>query len=299
MLLTITSKQKRAIEDGRSKRKRLIRITKKASTNTINSTDTTDGFGVVKKKRHYYIYGPSGVGKTYNMERAVKETGVKNFVISGNVSMWAFAVQLACIKVSLKNNEKVVVIIDDCDELLKDSRSVNQLKELVDKNMFSYNKKPQMHMLTSEFQVAAVESCMSDDGLGFKVDCSDFTFVVTSNIQLPFDSTPAEMLEKNGGNLTPRIVYMKHLTAIRGRMNTKDLSFTKEEKWGNIAIVLLEDNGCEQLTEQQKIFLLQWMDSNWNEMTETSIRTAEKMADILIEEGEEDVVDAWECDFLK
>ena len=34
-------------------------------------------------------------------------------------------------------------------------------------------------------------------------------------------------------------------------------------------------------------------------MTETSIRTAEKMADILIEEGQENIVDAWECDFLK
>ena len=300
MLLTLTSKQKRAIEDGRSKRKRLIRTTKKASMNTIDSTYSNNDFGIVtKKKRHYYIYGPSGVGKTYNMEKAVKETGVKHFVISGNVSMWAFAVQLACIKGSLKNNEKVVVIIDDCDELLKDGKSVNQLKELLDKNQFSYNKKPQLHTLTSDYQLACVEQCMADDNLGFKVDCSDFTFVITSNIQLPFDSTPEQMLEKNGGNLTSRISYIKHLTAIRGRMNTKDLSFTKEEKWGNIAIVLLEDDGCPNLSEQQKIFLLQWMDYNWNDMTETSIRTAEKMADILTEEGQQNIVDAWECDFLK
>jgi hypothetical protein len=299
MLLTLTSKQKRAIEDGRSKRKRLVRVTKKASNKSIESTNSSDEFSLVQKKRHYYIYGPSGVGKTYNMEKAVKETGVKHYVISGNVSMWAFAVQLACIKGSLKNDEKVVVIVDDCDELLKDGKSANQLKELLDKNQFSYNKKPQLHTLTSDYQLACVEQCMSDDNMGFKVDCSNFTFVITSNIKLPFDSTPEEMLEKNGGNLTPRIAYMKHLTAIRGRMNVKDLSFTKEEKWGNIAIVLLEDNGCPQLTEQQKIFLLQWMDSNWDDMTETSIRTAEKMADILIEEGEESVVDAWECDFLK
>ena len=300
MLLTLTTKQKRAIEDGRSQRKRLIRTTRQAAMKTIESEMKSDDFGVVTRhKGHYYIYGPSGVGKTWNMEKAVKQTGVKYFVISGNVSMWAFAVQLACIKASLKKGEKVVVIIDDCDELLKDGKSVNQLKELLDKNQFSYNKKPQLHTLTSDFQLAAVEQCMTDDNLGFKVDCSDFTFVITSNIKLPYDSTPEEMLEKNGGNLTPRIAYMKHLTAIRGRMNVKDLSFTKEEKWGNIEIVLLEDDGCKGLSDQQKIFLLQWMDSNWDDMTETSIRTAEKMARILIEEGEEDVVDAWECDFLK
>jgi hypothetical protein len=213
--------------------------------------------------------------------------------------MWAFGVQLACIAVSLKKNEKVVVIIDDCDELLKDGQSVNQLKELLEKHTFSYNKKPQMHMLTSDFQIAAVEKHMTNDGLGFKVDCSNFSFVITSNFKLPYDSTPEEMLEKNGGNLTPRIAYFKHLTAIRGRMNVKDLDMSKEEKWGNIAIVLLEDNGCPELNEQQKLFLLQWMDSNWDYMTETSIRTAEKMADVLLEEGEENVVDAWECDFLK
>lgn len=293
MLLTLTSKQRQAIEEGRSKRKRLVRITKKASENSFIESDSP------LKTPHYYIQGPSGIGKTYNMEKAVKETGVRHQVISGNVSMWAFAVNLACIKGSLKDNEKVVVIIDDCDELLKDSKSVNQLKELLDRNVFSYNKKPQLHTLTSDYQLACVEQCMTDDGMGFKVDCSNFTFVITSNFALPYDDTPEKMLEKNGGNLTPRIAYMKHLTAIRGRMHVKDLQFTKDEKWGNIAIVVLEDNGCKGLNDQQKIFLLQWMYQNWDDMTETSIRTAEKMARILIEEREEDVVDAWECDFLK
>jgi hypothetical protein len=292
MLLTLSTKQKQAIESGRARRNRLVSVTKRVAKKTLEPFDGT-------KKRHTYIYGPSGIGKTYNMENAIKESGVRYVTISGNVSMWAFAVQLACIKATLKKDEKIVVIIDDCDELLKDGQSANQLKELLDKFIFSYNKKPQMHMLTSDFQIAAVEQCMSSDGLGFKVDCSNFSFVITSNFKLPYDSTPEEMLEKNGGNLTPRISYFKHLTAIRGRMDTKDLDMTKEEKWGNIAIVLLEDNGCPQLNHQQKLFLLQWMDSNWEYMTETSIRTAEKLADILIEEGEENVIDAWECDFLK
>ena len=107
------------------------------------------------------------------------------------------------------------------------------------------------------------------------------------------------MLRKNGDVMTPRIGYLKHLTAIRGRMMVKDISLTWEEKWGNIADVLMNDNGCPELNEQQKIFLLQWMWTNWNDMTETSIRTAEKMADILIDEGEEGIQDAWEIDFLK
>lgn len=303
MILKLTHDQKTAVEQGRRVRRRLIRTTAKAAEVAIKDVKTVhqDNDLLVleaNNRRHYYIYGPSGIGKTHNMEKAVESTGVKHYVISGNISLWAFGVQLAVIKKYLKKDEKVVIIVDDVDELIKDSKSINQLKELLAKGVFSYNKKPQMHMLTSQVQIEAVEACMSDDGLGFTVDCSNFTFVITSNYQLPYDSTPDLMLEKNNGVMTPRIAYMKHLTAIRGRCNVKDLTFTKEEKWGNIAIVLLEDNGCPGLDEQQKIFLLNFMWQNWERMTETSIRTAEKMADIMLEEGEDYAQDAWETDFI-
>lgn len=275
------------MESGVSKRKRLIRTTRKASESALK-----------EKSTHYYIYGPSGIGKTYNMEKELEKSGVPFFTISGNVSMWSFAVNLACIKAQ-HPNEKVVILVDDCDELLKDGKSVNQLKELLDKGVFSYNKKVSPHNFSSDYQQECVEKFQSDGQMGFQVPCDNFTFVITSNFQLPYDSTPEEMLEKNGGNMTSRIAYMKHLTAIRGRMMTKDISLTKEEKWGNIAEVLLNDNGCDELNNQQKIYLLDWMWTNWSEMTETSIRTAEKMANVLVEEGEEDVQDAWEIDFLK
>lgn len=287
MLLTLSTKQKSAMESGVSKRKRLIRTTRKAAMAALKD-----------KSVHYYIYGPSGIGKTYNMEKELDDSGVIYYTISGNVSMWSFSVNLACIKAS-HPTEKVVILVDDCDELLKDGKSVNQMKELLDKGIFSYNKKVSPMNFSSEYQQECVEKFMSDGQMGFQVPCDNFTFVITSNFQLPYDSTPEEMLEKNGGNMTPRIAYMKHLTAIRGRMMTKDISLTKEEKWGNIAEVLLNDNGCDELNNQQKIYLLDWMWKNWSEMTETSIRTAEKMAGVLVEEGEEDVQDAWEIDFLK
>lgn len=287
MKLSFTNNQDLAIHKGQQKRKRLKRTTQKAAESTLGS-----------KKNHYYIYGPSGIGKTYNMEKELEASGVINYTISGNVSMWAFAVQLACVKAQ-HPNEKVVILVDDCDELLKDGKSANQLKETLAEGRFTYNKQPQMHMLTSDFQKACVEQFMKDANLGFSIPIENFTFVITSNFQLPYDSTPEEMLRKNGDVMTPRIGYLKHLTAIRGRMMVKDISLTWEEKWGNIADVLMNDNGCPELNEQQKIFLLQWMWTNWNDMTETSIRTAEKMADILIDEGEEGIQDAWEIDFLK
>ena len=287
MKLSFSNNQELAIHKGQQKRKRLKRTTFKAAQSSLSG-----------KSKHYYIYGPSGIGKTYNMEKELEKSGVTYYTISGNVSMWSFAVQLACIKAQ-HPTEKVVILVDDCDELLKDGKSANQLKESLGEGVFSYNKKPQMHMVTSEFQVACVEQFLSKDSLGFSVPIENFTFVITSNIQLPYDDVPEKMMEKNDGVMTARIGYLKHLTAIRGRMMVKDITLTWEEKWGNIADVLMNDNGCPELNEQQKIFLLQWMWTNWDNMTETSIRTAEKMAYILIDEGEEGIQDAWEIDFLK
>ena len=74
---------------------------------------------------------------------------------------------------------------------------------------------------------------------------------------------------------------------------------TMEEKWGNLASVCLEDGACKECEEQEKIFILNYIWNNWDNMKETSIRTAEKMARTLKLEGEEDIVDAFDADYLK
>jgi len=123
MLLQLSSKQRSAIEAGKVKRNRLIRATKQAAKQMNND----------EKPLHYYIYGPSGIGKTYQTEKAIKETGVVTHTVSGNVSMMALGVNLAVIKY-MNPNSKVVVVIDDCDELLKDTSNINQMKGILDKN---------------------------------------------------------------------------------------------------------------------------------------------------------------------
>ena len=116
MLLQLSSKQKAALEAGRTQRKHLIFATKQAALSTELETP-----------EHYYIYGPSGIGKTYQSEKAVKDYDVITRTVSGNVSMFAFAIQLAVIKY-LYPEKKVVIIIDACDEILKDAKTINQMK---------------------------------------------------------------------------------------------------------------------------------------------------------------------------
>lgn len=284
MHLQLSSKQKSAIEAGKIKRNRLIRATKQAASQA----------NFDEKPIHYYIYGPSGIGKTFQTEKAVKETGVITHTISGNVSMMALGINLAVIKYMNPNN-KVVIIIDDCDEILKDTANINQFKGILDKNQYSYNKRFHINSVGEEgtLEHAAVLECMQEGRQGFTVDTSNFTFVITSNIKLAYDDTAEE------GDDSKRAARARHLAAIRGRCETKDLDMTKEEKWGNLAFVTLEDGSNIDCDEQQKIFILEYIWNNWDNMTETSIRTVEKMARTLKLEGEENIKDAFDADFLK
>ncbi len=284
MLLQLSSKQKAAIEAGKVKRSRLIRATKQAAIQVDFD----------EKPIHYYIYGPSGIGKTYQTEKAIAETGVVHHTVSGNVSMMAFGINLAVIK-HMNPDQKVVVIIDDCDELLKDTSNINQMKGLLDKNKYSYNKRFHINSVGEEgtLEHDAVAECIAEGRQGFEVDCSNFTFVITSNIRLDYDDTAEE------GDNSKKAARSRHLSAIRGRCETKDFDMTKEEKWGNLAYVTLEDGACKKCDEQQKVYILDYIWSNWDNMTETSIRTVEKMARILELEGEENIKDAFDADYLK
>jgi hypothetical protein len=93
---------------------------------------------------------------------------------------------------------------------------------------------------------------------------------------------------------------MGHRNAIRSRCQTNDFDLDWEEQWGWIADVVLNE-GCLDSkldTEEEKMLLLDWMYNNWDTMTERSIRTAEKMADIMVEDPT-GYRDTWEIDFLK
>ena len=289
MLVEFSSKQKVAIEGGLGKRNRLIRAARQAAS----------GIKIDDKPVHYYIYGPSGIGKTYWANKAVQDSEVIHRTVSGNVSMFAFGIDLAVTKFMFPE-EPVVIIVDDCDEILKDAKTINQMKELLGTNKFTYNKRVNLGSLGEEDSIPymAVQQAMGN-GIGFTVDCSNFTFIITSNIKLPFDSTAEEIVEKNGGMDNAKSIRARHLAAIRGRCEVKDLDMSWEEKWGNLAYVTLEDDGCTTCDLEQKHFILEYIWNNWNDMKETSIRTVEKMGRTFQLEGSAGIKDAFDADFLK
>jgi len=282
--IKFTKKQEHLIEMGALKRNRLIQLANKAANATLDS-----------KYRHTYIYSPPGLGKTFTVEKSVENTGVNFVTISGNISMFSFGIQLAVTNHIIPKDEQVVVIIDDCDEILKNEINVNIMKNVLSgKEVYAYEKSLQSQWNNlSDLQKESVEKHSSPARMGFLVPTDRFVFIFTSNFKLATDDEVKIAREKGQA----RANMKAHHNAIRSRCKPADFELNDDEQWGWIADVILNED-CVELSDDDKIILLDWMYNNWDNMTERSIRTAEKMAEV-ISEDPTGYRDTWEIDYLK
>jgi hypothetical protein len=240
---------------------------------------------------HTYIYSPPGLGKTYSVQKELENFGVKTIEVNGAQSMYAFGINLAMIK-HLIPSEKVVVIVDDCDTIFKNEENINIMKNVLSGNKaFSYHKniETQLNSLSGE-QYEALQTFRNETQLGFQVPTDNFVFIITSNIQLPTDEDVYGKGSKN--NLS---VKKAHLNAIRSRCNTVDFQLTKFQHYGWIADVVL--NELNDLDDNLRNEIVDWIWKNWDNLCERSIRTVEKMIQIyeLNGKGYEEV---WNVEFL-
>jgi hypothetical protein len=287
MKMKFSTKQNQAIQNGALKRSRLKRVAQKAAAPGAKVTFP-----------HTYIFSPPGLGKTFTVNQAISSTGVAFHEISGNISMFAFGVALAVIDYLDKTSSQIVINVDDCDEILKNETNCNIMKNvLAGSKTYKYEKSLQSQLKNmSDIQQAAIEAHATPDKMGFEVPCDRFIFIFTSNFKLPSDDDVKESRERG----LQKSVLMGHRNAIRSRCQTNDFDLEWEEQWGWISDVVIND-GCLNSkldTDEEKLLLLDWMYNNWDNMTERSIRTAEKMADIMVEDPT-GYRDTWEIDFLK
>lgn len=283
-MLKLSRTQLQYIENGAAKRNRLKKLAEKASQANVDA-----------KFPHTYIFSPPGLGKTFTVTKAVEEAGIDNYVISGNQSMFAFGIQLAVINHFTPKEQSVVIIVDDCDEILKNAQNINIMKNVLSGNkVYSYEKSLQSQWNNlSDIQKQAIEAHSDDSKMGFNVPTHRFIFIFTSNFQLPTEDDVKSARDKQQA----KAVLLGHLEAIRSRCRPADFELDDNEKWGWIADCILNED-CLDISEDDKIILLDWMYNNWNNMNERSIRTAEKMAESMIDDPT-GYRDDWEIDYLK
>jgi len=286
MALTFSTKQSQAIQLGAIKRQRLVTVATKAATPTATS-----------KHPHTYIFSPPGLGKTYTVKQAIEQTKIPFYSVSGAASLFAFGIDLAVINYLDKTSNKIVISVDDCDVILDSPASCDVIKNvLTGKQSFAHTKSMAAQMSSlSDLQVEAVNAHSSPNSMGFEVPCDRFVFVFASNFKLPTDDDVLRVRERGGS--TKKIAGQN---AIRSRCQTNDFDMHWEEQWGWISDVVLNTPclDCYAITADDRIIILDWLYNNWKNLTERSIRTAEKMAQAMIDYPT-NYKDAWDVDYIK
>ncbi len=281
------TKKTEALQKGIEIRIRFQQIIEKVA--TIDS---------VRKYPHTYLFSPPGIGKTYTVTKYLKESG-KNFInVTGNVSLFAFGIQLAVINYMNVENEKFIIFIDDTDSLLSNESSLNQFKLILDNpRQFTYEKSLQSQWSNlTELQIEAVKAHQNDKTCGFVVPCENFVFIFGSNIKLPTDDVVSIARDKNQS----KTGILSGKNAIRSRCNVYDFDLNNIELWGFLADITLHTECLDQfgLNEQEKLNILDFLWENWEFLKERSIRLIEKMA-IVIKDYPETYNSIWKIDFLK
>lgn len=222
----------------------------------------------VGKYPHHYIYSPPGLGKTHTVNEAMRRSGVNYYTVTGNVSMYAFGLQLAVIHHLSPDDCYSIISVDDCNELFKNATNINIMKNVLGENrVFHYQKNlGGLYDQLDDIQKDAIDKCVVEGTSGFKVPTDKMIFVFTSNEKLP---TEGSVLNNRD----------KHLLAITDRVTNHELEMDSLTQWGWIADVVVNTNSCLFVSETIRNECVDFLFKNWKDVKVKSIRTAIKMCE--------------------
>lgn len=222
----------------------------------------------VGKYPHHYIYSTPGLGKTHTVNDSMRRSGVNYYTVTGNVSMYAFGLQLAVIHMLAEQDTHSIISVDDCNELFKNSQHINIMKNVLGENrVFHYQKNlGGLYEQLDDVMKTAIDRCVVEGSAGFKVPTDKMIFVFTSNEKLPEESNAKKTRDR-------------HLLAITDRVTNHNLDMEPLVQWGWIADVVLNTTSCLFVTETLRLECVTFLYQNWNKIKVKSIRTAIKMCE--------------------
>jgi hypothetical protein len=230
---------------------------------------------------HLYVNGPAGIGKSHEVRAAIEGSGLPYINVSGNTTMFAFGLRLATLAHTIREG-RIVVNVDDCDELLKDGANCNILKNVLEGlKVYQYEKSMTSQMSNlSPIQVEAIEAFSNPLQSGFTVPTERFQFIFTSNISLPNDDEVAKEREKN----TAKAALMGHRNAIASRCSSFDLNLDEDSYFGWLADVAMNTRTLLDigLDKDQIIILLDWLERNWPDLKERSVRSIKRLSEHMV-----------------
>lgn len=239
---------------------------------------------------HLYIRGQAGIGKTYTVTTKAAEKGIDLCLFSGNVTLFSFAKQLAvsCYiagwpgvdddpKVWAEQNPdtKVVVYIDDCTTLYE-ANMLSMLKIALEdrsSDKFSYGSSLGAQVKQANpLEQEAIAHFIKNNKAGFEIPFHNrVKFIFTMNREL---SNLLHVTKARNTNKSFKAVGdYEDRYAIFSRVDYEDLYLEKNEYWGWIADLLLNENILEGATVEQCEEILYFCYQNWEKLTDMSVRS--------------------------
>jgi hypothetical protein len=301
----LSSKLKSYVIAGDIKRKALIKATKDAAARSSEIDDIKGYF-----KIDTILMGSTGIGKSHWTKKSLDESDVNYITIRGSVRFLVLCADLMLahhlhIKQRKNKDEKLVVFIDDCDTLFGSEEGRNALKEMSEKQgpdrKISYNRVIQEQFLEPQHLEILEEYRPKNGGMGFSVDCNDVIFIIATNYKLPTENEANNYAKLHPA--TPRANAKLSLAAIRRRFTCRDFVLDKATNWGWLAYVTLNDKtliekilGKEDYTAH-KYEILNWIWTEWDNLTEHNLDTIKDLAYKIKEYGPDGYIDIWESEF--
>jgi len=211
--------------------------------------------------RAMIVTGPPGVGKSFGVEKVLSKHDVfaniaddkklkKYEVVKGAMS----AIGLYS-KLYEFSDKKSILVFDDCDSVLLDDLSLNILKAALDTS-----KKRMIHWNTDS-------RLLRSEGVPNSFEFKGGAIFITN---IKFDHVKSKKLKD-------------HLEALESRCHYLDLTIdTEREKVLRIKQVVTDHGMLDsyELTDIQKMEVVDFVDANKKRMRELSLRTVLKVADL-------------------
>jgi len=215
------------------------------------------------KVKAMIVTGPPGVGKSFGVEKVLSKHDVfasvandeklkKYEVVKGAMSAIGLYSKLYHFK-----DKKNVLVFDDCDSILLDDLSLNILKAALDSS-----KKRTIHWNTDSH-------LLRREGVPDSFEFMGGAIFITN---IKFDHVKSKKLRD-------------HLEALESRCHYLDLTIdTEREKLLRIQQVVTDCGMLDEydLTDVQKLEVVDYVRSNTERVRELSLRTVLKMADLCV-----------------
>jgi hypothetical protein len=249
---------------------------------------------IASAKRHAYIAGGPGIGKTYIANFIANLLGIDLIRIQGIASMNALVIQLA-VAAYLSEMTEIQVWIDDCDSLFSDKDSLSVMKGVLDedRNILSWNKNMTNTINIYEnstnesdkIKARALRLYQTAGGVGVEIPTDNMRFLITSNRFLTAPNPP------------PKTRIKMDEATIHDRVEYKGFDLDWHDNWGWMAHTALEADLFD-IDLSHKHILLDWMYNNWTRLPSYSMRAIRELATDIINYPN-DYPDHWEARLIR